>query len=137
MSRRIRRRQETKSLLDLGAGVCVDLKPDRDLDDDRRFPLHGHYLHLKLAVAKVRLGQLGCQPITLVAHDLLIPWRQRPPSPTETGGSHAQSDHLAGFRQEESLLDLGAGVSVDFQPHRDLDDDGRLPLHGDLLRSSY
>jgi hypothetical protein len=29
-----------------------------------------------------------------------------------------------------SLFDFGAGVSVDFQPDRDLDDDRGLPLHG-------
>jgi hypothetical protein len=48
-SRRIGRRQETRSLLDLGAGVGVDLEPNRNFDDDRRLPLHGFLLALILA----------------------------------------------------------------------------------------
>jgi hypothetical protein len=35
------------------------------------------------------------------------------------------------------LIDFGAGVSVDFQPNRDLDDDGRLPLHGHFPRFDF
>jgi hypothetical protein len=39
-----------------------------------------------------------------------------------------------GRQSAESLSDLGAGVGVDLQPYRDLDDDGCFPLHGHLLR---
>ena len=54
MSRRTRRRQEITRALDLGAGVSVDLEPDRDLDDDRRLPLHSKFPPAEFR-AKVRL----------------------------------------------------------------------------------
>jgi hypothetical protein len=42
----------------------------------------------------------------------------------------------AGFKSK-NLFDLGANVSVDFQPDSDLDDDGSLPLHVSFPRSDY
>src|SRR6516164_1968892 len=36
---------------------------------------------------------------------------------------------------KRSLLDLGAGVRVDFQPYGNLDDDRGLPLHGRCSQS--
>ena len=41
-------------------------------------------------------------------------------------------------RKKKRLLNLGAGVGVDLQPHRDIDNDERLPLHGQFPRfNSY
>src|SRR5271166_483488 len=44
LPRRISRRRRIESLFDLGAGVGVDFQSDRDLDNDRGLPLHGHFL---------------------------------------------------------------------------------------------
>ena len=63
IARRVRRRQRRVMLLDLGAGVSIDLQPDRDLDDDRSFPLHGRPSNLFSTPSTLDARVALCQPI--------------------------------------------------------------------------
>src|SRR5215467_14146394 len=62
MSRRTRRRREMTRLLDLGAGVRVDLEPDSDLDNDWCLPLHGSFLPTEICARQATDGKTCCQP---------------------------------------------------------------------------
>ena len=48
---------------------------------------------------------------------------------------HGLPRRLRRAQKAKRLLDLSASVRVDLQPHRDLDDDGCLPLHCCIPRS--
>src|SRR5215472_15895258 len=63
MSRRTRRRQEITRALDLGAGVSVDLEPDRDLDDDRRLPLHSKFPPAEFRARQTKVEVTSCQQL--------------------------------------------------------------------------
>ena len=49
---------------------------------------------------------------------------------------HGLPRRLRRAQKAKRLLDLSASVRVDLQPHRDLDDDGCLPLHCCIPRSN-
>ena len=62
MSPRTRRRREMMRLLDLGAGVRVDLEPYGNLDDDWGLPLHSCFPQVRAGAPEIKVGMRRCQP---------------------------------------------------------------------------